>query len=1071
MNLNFQNNFSNGNMNQPHINNNNNYNPNFTQSNTINNNVNRQLIENILYIKIEFRKTINKINCPFNKNNNFEKYFIINLEYFNEYLKCKNLYQLFYNNAINNKIKILIYNNNALTVEEILKIILADNNLINEINKIFSNGLSKNNNSVPNNIKIEPQIEKANQFIYYTNFILLTDYSVKKLFGSNPIHLKNSAKCLFGGNMILFLFNNSDFNHFAEFYELNGKLVPKLILNFYTVNNLNESMKLLLEKGFEQYHNFYLMFKNDYASPIFNDNNKEIGYAYVYNPNTQDYSNYLLNKKLISFIKYFFNYIKFNLNQNKQKNGRYYLINKEFISEYKKYYNYILIESILNQIEISNQIIIELSKEENNPNNILNDKKVAIIIKNDLYEINKKFNSMDKIIVTNIREEPDIKIIQGTKYYYYDNFELIDEDIYESLFLNYNNENNKNNEKNNIRECYFGDNYLYFALASSFCDNKNPRNIEICILNKDNTFSANYLIECNKIDSFKTALIIAKKVNGFDNYFSKIEFVNITGQLYDGYNKPIGLIYKLKNPIINQYQKDFNILNSNKNLFQISNQNMNQNSNQKMYQNNNQNSNQKMYQTNNQSINQNISQDMNLNINQNINQNMNQNINQNIYQDANHNMNQIMNKNSSQNMNQNSNQKAINLIQDSPTDIARKKDLKKDFPLPPLIGLKNVGATCYMNATLQCLSQIQKLTLYFKYHKHVEDVIKKYKAKNENCLTASYKYLIENLWPSNSGYQTKEYCGKNSNNLYFSPEAFKIKISNMNELFKGVQANDAKDLINFIIMTLHSELNKNNKNQNTNLNIFIDQKNEISIFNAFLQNFMAENKSIISDIFYGVTHTIMKCTRCNFLKHNFELYFFLVFPLEEIRKYKLQQLINQNMNLSNQNMMYQNFDINQLFQQNLNKIQLLQNNKVNIFDCFDYNQKEENFCGENAMYCNDCNMQLPTIYQTLLYSAPEILILVLNRGAGIQFKIQLEFYEEINLSNYIHEKGPIIYDLISVVTHMGESGSNGHFIATCKSPIDNNWYQYNDDLVFKINNFKSQILDYAMPYILFYQKR
>ena len=77
---------------------------------------------------------------------------------------------------------------------------------------------------------------------------------------------------------------------------------------------------------------------------------------------------------------------------------------------------------------------------------------------------------MDKIIVTNIREEPDIKRIQGTKYYYYDNFELIDEDIYESLFLNYNNENNKNNEKNNLRECYFEDNYLYFALASSFCD-------------------------------------------------------------------------------------------------------------------------------------------------------------------------------------------------------------------------------------------------------------------------------------------------------------------------------------------------------------------------------------------------------------------------------------------------------------------------------------------------------------------------------------------------------------------------------------------------------------------------
>ena len=1031
--MNFPDNFFNGNMNQPqfninnndnknqmNINNNNNYNPNFSQNNTINKNINKQQIENILYIKIDFKKTLNKMIFPFHKNNNFEKYFLINLDYFNEYLKCKNMNDLFYNKAIDYKISNLINKNYALTVEEILKNILADNNLISEINTIFSNGISMNNNSLPNNIKIEPQIKETNQFIYYTNFIFLTENSVNKLFGTNIVHKKNPAICIFGEKMVLFLFNNDNYNHLAEFYEIKEKLEPKLILKFHNRNYLKESMKLLMEKGFEQYHNFYLMFKNDYASPIFNDNNKEIGYAYLYNPNIQDYSKFLLNKELISFIKLFFNYFKFNTNQDKQKQGKYYLINKNFFSEYKRYYNYSFLENMLNQIDISNQIMIELNKDLQNTNSILNDKKIAIIIKNNLYEINQKFNSLNKLIINNIKEEPEIQKIEGVLYYYYDNFELIDEEIYESLFI-HNNINNKNLEKNNLKECYFKQNYLYFSLPHSLCNYKNPRNIEICILNTDNTFSANYLIECNNIKSFETTLNIANKLNGFDNYFSKIEFANTTGQLYDGYQNPIGLIYKLKFPM-NQYQKNFNninmIQNMNKNLFQNSNQN--------------------------------------------------QNPNKNIYQNPNQNMNQ----NNNQNINQNNNQiNTNNLIQKSPTDIARKKDLKKDFPLPPLIGLKNVGTTCYMNATLQCLSQIQKLTLYFKYHKHVEDVIKKYKAKNENCLTTSYKYLIENLWPSNPTYQKKEYCGKNSNNLYFSPEAFKIKISNMNELFKGVQANDAKDLINFIIITLHSELNKNNKNQNTNLNIFIDQKNEISIFNAFLQNFMAENKSIISDIFYGVTHTIMKCTRCNLLTHNFELYFFLVFPLEEIRKYKLQQLINQNMNLSNQNMMYQNFDINQLFQQNLNKIQLLQNNKVNIFDCFDYNQKEENFCGENAMYCNDCNMQLPTIYQTLLYSAPEILILVLNRGAGIQFKIQLEFYEEINLSNYIHEKGPIIYDLISVVTHMGESGSNGHFIATCKSPIDNNWYQYNDDLVFKINNFKSQILDYAMPYILFYQKR
>ena len=53
---------------------------------------------------------------------------------------------------------------------------------------------------------------------------------------------------------------------------------------------------------------------------------------------------------------------------------------------------------------------------------------------------------------------------------------------------------------------------------------------------------------------------------------------------------------------------------------------------------------------------------------------------------------------------------------------------------------------------------------------------------------------------------------------------------------------------------------------------------------------------------------------------------------------------------------------------------------------------------------------------------------------------------------------------------MGESGASGHFIAYCRNPIDYNWYRYNDDIVSKVNNFQKEIIDYAMPYILFFQK-
>ena len=47
--------------------------------------------------------------------------------------------------------------------------------------------------------------------------------------------------------------------------------------------------------------------------------------------------------------------------------------------------------------------------------------------------------------------------------------------------------------------------------------------------------------------------------------------------------------------------------------------------------------------------------------------------------------------------------------------IQREKDIfeKENKNKIVLIGLNNIGATCYMNATLQCLSNTKKLTEYF----------------------------------------------------------------------------------------------------------------------------------------------------------------------------------------------------------------------------------------------------------------------------------------------------------------------------------------------------------------------
>ena len=707
------------------------------------------------------------------------------------------------------------------------------------------------------------------------------------------------------------------------------------------------------------------MFNNDFTSPIFDQKNREIGYAYKYIPKLIDYTPYIINYEYKTMIKLFFHYIKLHSKSIMYKSGNsYLLINSKYMKRYKDYYEYLKLETDL----ANDKIVLQIVKNINGSYEyMVDDKMMTLIIKNLPKEYNQNFigKSKFKVDTNGINEDPDLKVVQNSEIYYNDDFELIDKDLYTSLF--------KKNNLGNFCTCYFINNDICIKMPTSL--NKTKAAIYIYgYLHSQQNFKANYLLKYNTENDFIQNYNFANQNGGFDKYVTSFNFIkSSTEKLTDINNKLLGIIYNLNS------------------------------------------------------------------------------------------------KSNSNNNNNNCNNNNNNLVpMPYPNPPAEQNDITIPIPLnqPPLIGLQNVGATCYMNATLQCFSQIQDLVMNFKNNQQVYNTIAKYKQMNKDCLTESFKILIDNLWPLN--YNSNH--SKNGSNFYYAPYDFKNKISVMNPLFKGAQANDAKDLVNFIIMTMHDELNIGQKQNNMNMNLQAYQTNEQMMLNYFMQIFCSENNSIISDIFYGVTHTLTKCSNCPFYKHNFEAYFFLIFPLEEVRKYKLEELKNRNI-LLNQNMMMNYNQIQMEYNNNIAKISQLQNNLLTIDDCFDYNQKIENFMGENAMYCDICKMQLPSTFQTKLYNAPEVLILILNRGQGIQFKIKLEFYLQINLSNYVENQNQgCIYDLIGVVTHMGDSSASGHFVASCRSPVNNNWYRYNDDMVSPINDFNGDILNYAMPYILFYKK-
>ena len=360
----------------------------------------------------------------------------------------------------------------------------------------------------------------------------------------------------------------------------------------------------------------------------------------------------------------------------------------------------------------------------------------------------------------------------------------------------------------------------------------------------------------------------------------------------------------------------------------------------------------------------------------------------------------------------------------------RKFKRIREFYIPPnsppiLIGLNNIGATCYMNASLQCLSNTKKLTEYFLY---------KYKTDKNKIMTYEYYKLLRKLWK------------KDNNNKPYSPNSFKEVLGKENPIFAGVAANDSKDLINFLLERFHQDLNDLNVNNENNIENIgnLNHSNEMEMLGFFLNDYKNKYNSPISNLFYGILETNSQCNICKLVKYNFQVYSFLEFPLQPVNQFCFNQ---------GKRPLFTNEG---------------KNPDVDLYECFDYYRKIDIMNGENQMYCNNCKKQTDSLFMNLLYSGPNNLIIHLNRGKGAVYECKVIFPEQLNIYNYVTFKdGATFYELYAVVCHLGPSSMSGHFVAYCKNRLDKKWYLYNDAIV-TLCTRPQQYYD-GMPYILFYK--
>ena len=143
---------------------------------------------------------------------------------------------------------------------------------------------------------------------------------------------------------------------------------------------------------------------------------------------------------------------------------------------------------------------------------------------------------------------------------------------------------------------------------------------------------------------------------------------------------------------------------------------------------------------------------------------------------------------------------------------------------------------------------------------------------------------------------------------------------------------------------------------------------------------------------------------------------------------------------------------------------------MNLYELLNNFNQIEKLSKNNEWLCPKCKMNQLADKKIELYSISEIIIIHLKRFRNNKkIETYIDFpIENLDLTPYLPNKNEkYIYDLFAVANHVGGL-HGGHYFAYCKNYIENEWYEFNDSNVDKID--KNKIVT-ENAYVLFYSRK